>query len=272
MSKRRATTSELHFAGAGRLRAFTILELLVVFSIIAFLVALLVPSLDKAREQVRRVVCSNNLRQWGTATQFYLEDYKERLPTEGTFLRGGIYASGTWYNELPSYLGLPAYRDLDGANDAIRELPNVHAWICPSKNRTDAFKSGSGKNQIHYGMNQVLDGLGKAPDGSRDAPGFPDQGTHFVHATIYRTKPSTVLLFDIAPNSPAGTPRQVATKYQRSYQGRPIGEFHGDYANMLYIDGSVGHCKTDNLVTDRNFRYGDVVWNDPKLYWGYPQP
>ena len=271
MSKRRETTTDIH-TGAGRLPAFSMLELLVVFSIIAFLAALLIPSFGKAREQVRRIVCSNNLRQWGTAVQFYLEDYKERLPTEGTFLHGGIMASGTWFNELPGYLGLPAYRDLDGVNDAIRELPNIHAWICPSKNLTEAYKSGSGKNQIHYGMNQVLDGLGKAPDGSRDTPGFPDQGTRFVHATIYRMKPSTVFLFDIAPNSPAGTPRQVATKYQRSYQGSPIGVFHGDFANVLYIDGSVGHCVTDDLVTNRDFRYGDVVWTEPKLYWGYPPP
>ncbi len=77
-------------------------------------------------------------------------------------------------------------------------------------------------------------------------------------------------MFDIAPNSPAGTPRNVATMYQRDRDGGLVGKFHGDFANVLYLSGAVGNCKTDDLVTDRDFRHGRIIWTSPKLYWGYP--
>ena len=261
-----------HSATDRRSRAFSLLETLVILSIIVFLLAMLIPGLSAAREQTRRVFCANNLRQWGAALLYYREDYSDFVPTEGSFLQQGIEEPGTWYNALPPYLGLPPYCEFDGANEAIRDLPNVHVWICPSKNLTGAYKSGSGKNQFHYGMNQVLDGLGAGTQGSRDTPGFPDEGSLPVHAPRYRERPSTVFLFDIAPNSPAGTPRSVANRYQRSYQGRPLGEFHGDFANLALLGGSVVSATAADLVADRDFRRGEIHWRSNRLYWGYPPP
>ena len=254
--------------------AVSLPEVLVVCALILFLLALLVPSLNSARERARRVVCSNNLRQWGAALQFYRDENNDYLPQEGHH-GSGINKRGTWYNELPPYLGLPPYKDLEGANEAIRELPNIHVWICPSKNLTAAYKSGSGKNQFHYGMNQVLDGLGDAPNGSRDTPGFPEkyytrEADTPLPGKLYDGEPHTVFMFDIVWNSPAGTPRDVATMYQRGHSGGYLGKFHGDYANVLYLTGAVGNCKTDDLVSEHDFRRGDIVWEHPRLYWGYP--
>lgn len=253
-------------------RGMSLSEVLVVIAVLTLLLALLVPSLDAARQRARRTVCMNNLRHWGVAWHSYRNEHHDFLPTEGTYIGNGIQRDGTWFNTLPQYLGLPPYRDFPGANEAIEEFPNIHVWICPAKNLTGAYKSGTGKNQFHYGMNQVLDGVGKAPNGSRDTPGHPDWGAKPLGADRFLMKPRTVVMFDIAANLPGGTPRKVATMYQRRFDGGPMGRFHGDYANVLYLTGRVGHCKTDDLVTNRDFDHGDIVWDHPMLYWGYPPP
>ena len=146
----------------------------------------------------------------------------------------------------------------------------MHVWICPSKNLTNAHKSHSGKNQFHYGMNQVLDGMGSEDNPSRDTPDFPDHGAEPIRAQPFSKEPHTVFMFDICPNSPSGSPRDVATKYQR-FRNNYVGKFHGDYANVLYLTGAVGNCQTDDLITDRDFKDGDILWHRPPLYWGYPR-
>lgn len=55
---------------------FTLLELLVVIAIIALLAAILVPSLRKARDQTKRLVCQSNLHQLMIAWNSYLEEHK----------------------------------------------------------------------------------------------------------------------------------------------------------------------------------------------------
>lgn len=245
-------------------------EVLVVFAVILFLLALLLPGLNAARERVRRVVCANNLRQWGVATQYYSDDHDAYLPAEGTYFN--LEKPYSWFNVLPPYLDAPPYCEIERIEDAIKEFPELHIWICPSKLLTGSYKSGSGKNQFHYGMNQVLDGIGSEEKPSEDAPGFHDQGDDPIWAKVFAEEPHTIFMFDIFPNSPAGMPRDVATMYQRGFSGGRVGKFHGDYANVLYIDGAVGHCNTDDLVTERDFRHGKIVWNHPELFWGYRPP
>lgn len=60
--------------------AFTLIELLVVVAIIALLVAILLPSLQAAREQSRAVVCLANLRSVGQGIAFYVEAHRGTLP------------------------------------------------------------------------------------------------------------------------------------------------------------------------------------------------
>ena len=61
-------------------KGFTLIELLVVISIIALLLAILVPSLQKARELARRIICLSNLRQTGFGMKLYADSYDEQLP------------------------------------------------------------------------------------------------------------------------------------------------------------------------------------------------
>lgn len=64
-----------------RAPAFTLVELLVVIGIIAVLIAILLPSLKKARESANRVACLSNLRQLGMAMLLYTQDNKGRYPS-----------------------------------------------------------------------------------------------------------------------------------------------------------------------------------------------
>ena len=59
-------------------RAFTLVELLVVISIIALLVSILMPALSRARYQAKKVLCMSNMRQWGLASSSYASDYEGR--------------------------------------------------------------------------------------------------------------------------------------------------------------------------------------------------
>ncbi|HDM78554.1 MAG TPA: type II secretion system protein [Deltaproteobacteria bacterium] len=61
-------------------KGFTLVELLVVISIIALLLSILMPSLRKAKLQAQFIVCKSNLRQYGLAGAMYLDDNDNAFP------------------------------------------------------------------------------------------------------------------------------------------------------------------------------------------------
>ena len=104
--------------------AFTLVELLVVITIIGILIALLLPAVQAAREAARQVQCRNNLKQIALACLNH-EQIQGFLPTGGwgTLWDGdpdrgfSVSQMGRWiYNILP-YLEQPAIHDLGAGQD-----------------------------------------------------------------------------------------------------------------------------------------------------------
>jgi len=82
------------------LRAFTFLELLVVLAIISLCIAVLLPSLSKARAQTSRTRCLNQIRQIGVGLAVYLADYDDYPPalaSSATAVPKGMLP--VWYAE-----------------------------------------------------------------------------------------------------------------------------------------------------------------------------
>jgi prepilin-type N-terminal cleavage/methylation domain-containing protein len=170
--------------------AFTLVELLVVISILGVLMALLLPAVNSVRESMRRAQCKNNLHQIGVAAEAHLSKY-EHFPSAGWGMmwlgdadRGtGASQPGGWIYQLLPFMGLDMIHDIGkglgqgmpgdakynagpGMKSAV--IPNI---ICPTRRKIiiypDAISQGAfnsapasgGLNKTDYAGN-----VGSLPD------------------------------------------------------------------------------------------------------------
>jgi prepilin-type N-terminal cleavage/methylation domain-containing protein/prepilin-type processing-associated H-X9-DG protein len=158
-----------------RRTAFTLIELLVVIAIIALLMGILLPSLNRARQQAKKIVCLSNMRQMGAALQAYLPDADYRLPPSSCHIKDPNehwlriltrYTREQLLFRCPSDLGkefvnwdrpLSEQKDARYSSFAVNALLDpVHYRYGPSGNRYNNV------NQVHRPMYCIW--ISEAPD------------------------------------------------------------------------------------------------------------
>lgn len=94
-----------HTRAQRRGRAFTLLETLVVISVIALLIALFMPSLARARRQAKATMCLSNMRGLGIAVHVYANNNHDHLVTAALGHSSDPNPQGAWINTLREEYG-----------------------------------------------------------------------------------------------------------------------------------------------------------------------
>ncbi len=110
-------------------KAFTLIELLVVIAVIAVLMALLLPSLNRAKEQGKRAVCLNNTKTLVLAWTLYCEDYAGNMPKAQAQPDGGWIQkpAGNKPVDAPIQVQVDALK----AGVLFKYVQNVKLYRCP---------------------------------------------------------------------------------------------------------------------------------------------
>lgn len=202
---------------AGRVRGFTLVELLAVICIVGVLTALALPLLARARAKSKDATCASNLRHMGTAFQLYVADNRGFLPAvtkngNADPSKGSLNTLGHWQVEISPYFGRELKQNIQAAaNENDRQAQ------CPEFDAVSAGVVSRG-----YGMNDVLTPRGtvKALTNSTSSSNY---SYHFRVRAAEVTQPARTLLVTDSDSV-------VATLAAR----------HFDKGNCLFVDGHVG--------------------------------
>ncbi|OHB58933.1 MAG: hypothetical protein A2Y12_20845 [Planctomycetes bacterium GWF2_42_9] len=150
-SEKKSNNVNQLFIGLGirrhRMLAFTLVELLVVISIIALLLAILMPSLQKARNQGKAVICLNNMKQLGLSVALY-ENKNDGYVTPGSKTSDGELskAGPLWYDILRQNKCL----DYEGKKAGVLRCP------------THVLKTSNSDDIVSYSTNVYVMGITEA--------------------------------------------------------------------------------------------------------------
>lgn len=211
---------------------FTLIELFVVFAVIAVLVTVTIGAFGHVATIRNQAESASRLQQWGTALGCYVSDNNGDLPRRGQGVQPVTVLDRPedWFNALPPYLGQPGYGQVARSGNRPGE-----------KDRSIFVRPGAKDTQetvfLSYGMNMNL------------SPWNLPRPTKLAEIE----RPSyTVFL--------AESPGTYASTYPST---KPFGCLapHGGKGNILFLDGHVAAFDADYLgVGKGDPEHDDVRW------------
>jgi prepilin-type N-terminal cleavage/methylation domain-containing protein/prepilin-type processing-associated H-X9-DG protein len=230
--------------------AFTLVELLVVFTIIGVLAALLFPALRSAIAARDEAVALSNMRQVGVAFSLYENDNSYLLPSRVEPQPGDNNVPDKWPRLLAKYLGdIRVYASTFDTQNYLRRHLSYYDALSNNFNNTSFIMNG---------YNDM--GAFNTPSVQIRANAFPDT--------------SNIILL--------GTPRVGSRQFYMDFEEPPNGNendvldlaaFHGG-SNYLFADGSAKFImqkdyqnpSPDPSLTGKMETYGNWLWKVNKTY------
>ncbi len=231
-------------------KGFTLIELLVVIAIIALLMAILMPALQRAKKQVRTVICRSNLNQYGLALRMYIDDCDGFFPYSFTWLYKDGGRGCRWHDATKNLNQNP---DLGGELWPYLKDRDIH--LCPTFNvvaKMMGCKYCDGTTipiepQYSYGMNSYLNG-----DAWNAVPSTFHTTIKNIRKESEVKNPARVFTFSeentwsipglsnaaINDNNLRSTP-DCRTDCFATYHNAPSGDLNKGMANAVFVDGHV---------------------------------
>ncbi len=224
--------------------AFTLIELLVVIAIIALLVSILMPSLQKAKEMAKDVVCLSHQKNVALAIYLYAQDYDDTLPYTRSL--DGSRTNLDWEHRVGRMAenwtpGRATPADLrtfhKGYIDLNNDSKTEGTFKCPSAWDQVEPKSGSSAWICHFSVNGALiNHFGLDEEINID---LPPNRTPVECVRISDVKANKVVLLGDCNLGPGGG-AYPAADYPPLFHGyRDESEFraHGPWPYLWYING-----------------------------------
>ncbi len=243
--------------------AFTLVELLVVIAVLALLLAILGPSLKKARDMAMEGACKSNLRLWGIGFLAYAADHKGFLPHpdgQEREVKGTDTGNEGYMDLVPPYMG-----DRPRCDYPAGQKPTHGFWQCPAARGVPGLASKP-NGYFSYAMNSYL-----AHDFSFGLPWGADPQPSFLFMGRVISPAQTILMFEQTLDSHMGYGGAGGLGSAGQYgaeDARAVTERHahtlGDMGgNVLYLDGHVAWRNDlwdDQLKNPRIPKKGELTW------------